>query len=256
MTERPPAAARRLDAEPHRRRAAARRRRPPSSSRRAARSGPARRSHARSTCGSRAPHRAVLGAALSGPGADAVPDRRDPRVPRHAARRLRCERRRVSRALGDDRRRAAVRLADARAVPRADPAGAGGGGRWSRSACRSCFGRRTRALSPWLEQQFGITLALDLASIQATRGREPGQRARPVRCSCSRASRPAACIVISILVNLALIPVVMFYLLRDWNMIGERIGQPGAAALAAEGAHDRARDRSTCSPSSCAGSCW
>jgi predicted PurR-regulated permease PerM len=30
-------------------------------------------------------------------------------------------------------------------------------------------------------------------------------------------------IIISVLVNLALIPVVMFYVLRDWNMIGERL---------------------------------
>ena len=58
------------------------------------------------------------------------------------------------------------------------------------------------------------------------------------------------------LVNLALIPVVMFYLLRDWNMIGERLCDAGAARLAAEDAHDRWPTSTACSPSSCAASSW
>ena len=62
-------------------------------------------------------------------------------------------------------------------------------------------------------------------------------------------------ILVSILVNLALIPVVMFYLLRDWNMIVERIDDlvPRAGCPRCRRSCPRS---TTCSPSSCAASCW
>ena len=63
-------------------------------------------------------------------------------------------------------------------------------------------------------------------------------------------------IVVSMLVNLALIPVVMFYLLRDWNMIGERLYALVPRDWLPQDAHDRRATSTACWPSSCAGRCW
>ena len=77
-------------------------------------------------------------------------------------------------------------------------------------------------VSPWLEQQFGVTLALDMASIKALVA-DNMDDARDLSLSVLAGLKTGSMILVSILVNLALIPVVMFYLLRDWNMIGERL---------------------------------
>jgi predicted PurR-regulated permease PerM len=77
-------------------------------------------------------------------------------------------------------------------------------------------------VSPWLEQQFGITIALDLASLKALVA-DNMEDARDLSLSLLSGLKTGSLIVVSILVNLALIPVVMFYLLRDWDMIGERM---------------------------------
>jgi len=77
-------------------------------------------------------------------------------------------------------------------------------------------------ISPWLEQQFGITIALDMASLKALLA-ENMDDARDLSLSLLSGLKTGSLIVVSILVNLALIPVVMFYLLRDWDMIGERL---------------------------------
>lgn len=77
-------------------------------------------------------------------------------------------------------------------------------------------------VSPWLEQQFGITIALDLASLKALVA-DNMEDARDLSLSLLSGLKTGSLIVVSILVNLALIPVVMFYLLRDWDMIGERL---------------------------------
>ncbi|MFO1311354.1 MAG: AI-2E family transporter [Burkholderiales bacterium] len=77
-------------------------------------------------------------------------------------------------------------------------------------------------VSPWLEAQLGITLALDMASIKALVA-ENMDDARDLSLSVLSGLKTGSMILVSILVNLALIPVVMFYLLRDWKMIGERL---------------------------------
>ena len=83
------------------------------------------------------------------------------------------------------------------------------------------------------------------------------RRARATcRCTLLSGVKTGGLIVLSVLVNLALIPVVMFYLLRDWNMIGERIDDLRAAALAARRCARSSPTSTTCSPSSCAASCW
>jgi predicted PurR-regulated permease PerM len=75
---------------------------------------------------------------------------------------------------------------------------------------------------PWLEERVGIKIALDVATIRAVIAdnlesvRDVGLR---VLSGVQRGGR----LLIALLINLALIPVVMFYLLRDWNRIVERI---------------------------------
>jgi predicted PurR-regulated permease PerM len=77
-------------------------------------------------------------------------------------------------------------------------------------------------ISPWLEQQLGITIALDMASLKALVA-DNMEDARDLSLSLLSGLKTGSVIVVSILVNLALIPVVMFYLLRDWDMIRERM---------------------------------
>jgi predicted PurR-regulated permease PerM len=84
------------------------------------------------------------------------------------------------------------------------------------------IGQGVARLSPWLESQFGITLAFDLASLK-TLVTENLDSARDLSLHLLSGLTTGGLILVSILVNLALIPVVMFYLLRDWNMIAERL---------------------------------
>jgi predicted PurR-regulated permease PerM len=80
----------------------------------------------------------------------------------------------------------------------------------------------TGAISPWLQQQFGVTLALDFESLKALVS-ENMDDARDLSLRLLAGVRSGGMILVTILVNLVLIPVVMFYLLRDWDMIGERV---------------------------------
>ena len=84
------------------------------------------------------------------------------------------------------------------------------------------LGRVTALAAPWLEQQFGISLALDLDSVKALVA-DNMDDARDLSLHVLAGVKAGGLILVSVLVNLALIPVVMFYLLRDWNMIGERL---------------------------------
>jgi predicted PurR-regulated permease PerM len=84
------------------------------------------------------------------------------------------------------------------------------------------LGQFVSRVSPWLEQHFGITLEFDLASIKSFVA-DNMEGARDISLSVLAGLKTGGLIVISILVNLVLIPVVMFYLLRDWSMIGDRL---------------------------------
>ncbi len=84
------------------------------------------------------------------------------------------------------------------------------------------FEQFTDHLAPWLQQRFGITLALDFESVRAFIA-ENAQEAKNLSMTLLSSVKTGGLIVVSVLVNLALIPVVMFYLLRDWNMIVARI---------------------------------
>ncbi len=76
--------------------------------------------------------------------------------------------------------------------------------------------------APWLEEKFGIALELDLASIKAmiADNMPDAQALTPKVLSSVKAG---GTLVLAIVINLALIPVVMFYLLRDWNVILKRV---------------------------------
>ncbi|MFO1325272.1 MAG: AI-2E family transporter [Burkholderiales bacterium] len=80
----------------------------------------------------------------------------------------------------------------------------------------------TTRLTPWIEQWFGVTLSFDLQSLKSL-VTENADDVRDLSLQLLSGVRTGGLIVVSVLVNLVLIPVVMFYLLRDWNMIGERL---------------------------------
>jgi predicted PurR-regulated permease PerM len=84
------------------------------------------------------------------------------------------------------------------------------------------FAQFTDHVAPWLQQRFGVTLALDFDSVRAFIA-ENAQEAKNLSMTLLSSVKTGGLIVVSVLVNLALIPVVMFYLLRDWNMIVARI---------------------------------
>jgi len=76
--------------------------------------------------------------------------------------------------------------------------------------------------APWLEEKFGIALELDLASIKAmiADNMPDAQALTPKVLSSVKAG---GTVILAVVINLALIPVVMFYLLRDWNVILQRV---------------------------------
>lgn len=80
----------------------------------------------------------------------------------------------------------------------------------------------TTRVAPWLEQHFGVNLTLDINSLKALVTENLGD-ARDLSLHLLSGVKTGGLFVVSVLVNLALIPVVMFYLLRDWTMIGERL---------------------------------
>ena len=84
------------------------------------------------------------------------------------------------------------------------------------------FAQFTARVAPILEEKFGITLALDFDSIRDF-VTENAQEARDLSVKLLSGVKTGGAIVLTLLVNLALIPVVMFYLLRDWNMLLERL---------------------------------
>ena len=77
-------------------------------------------------------------------------------------------------------------------------------------------------LAPWVEQRFGVTLSLDFESLKSFVTQNV-ESAHALSLRLLSGVKTGSRIALSILINLALIPVVMFYLLRDWKMIGQRL---------------------------------
>ena len=71
---------------------------------------------------------------------------------------------------------------------------------------------------PWVEEHFGVTLGLDLTTVREFLSQNASS-AQQLSLTLLSGVKTGGLILLSLLVNLALIPVVMFYLLRDWKMI-------------------------------------
>jgi len=85
-------------------------------------------------------------------------------------------------------------------------------------------GRLYGYVAPWLMQNFGIDLQLDAASIKGLIT-ENLDSAREIGLKVLSGLKAGGTLLLTIVINLALIPVVMFYLLRDWTTIVERIDE-------------------------------
>jgi len=75
---------------------------------------------------------------------------------------------------------------------------------------------------PWFDERFGIKLSLDVAAIRDFLA-ENTDTAQELSFRVLSGVKTGGLILLSLLVNLALIPVVMFYVLRDWNMLWQRL---------------------------------
>ena len=79
-------------------------------------------------------------------------------------------------------------------------------------------------IAPWLSDKIGIELDFDLASIRQL-VQENMADARDLSLKLLSELKAGGKVLLAILINLALIPVVMFYLLRDWNHLIDRVGE-------------------------------
>ncbi len=77
-------------------------------------------------------------------------------------------------------------------------------------------------VAPWIQERFGLTVSLDLESLK-TFVTENVESAHDLSLRLLSGVKTGSRIALSIVINLALIPVVMFYLLRDWKMFGQRL---------------------------------
>ncbi len=83
-------------------------------------------------------------------------------------------------------------------------------------------GQLNARVGPWLHDTLGIDLQLDMATIKQLIS-ENIESAETLSLKVLSSVKAGGTVVLGILINLALIPVVMFYLLRDWNRIVERV---------------------------------
>src|SRR6202171_6509329 len=79
-------------------------------------------------------------------------------------------------------------------------------------------------LAPWLNDKFGIQLQFDLESIKQLIA-DNLDSAQAVSLKVLTELKAGGMLLVGILINLVLIPVVMFYLLRDWSRIVRRLDE-------------------------------
>jgi predicted PurR-regulated permease PerM len=85
-------------------------------------------------------------------------------------------------------------------------------------------GKLYAQLAPWLDEKFGIQLQFDLDSIKQLIA-DNLDSAQVVSLKLLTGLKAGGTLLIGILINLVLIPVVMFYLLRDWSRIVVRLDE-------------------------------
>jgi predicted PurR-regulated permease PerM len=102
------------------------------------------------------------------------------------------------------------------------------------------LGQFLAQVAPWVEERLGITLAFDFATLREFIA-ENAQSAQELSLKLLSGVRAGSRIVLALLVNVALIPVVMVYLQRDWQVLMTRVyelmplhWQPKARELAGE----------------------
>jgi len=78
--------------------------------------------------------------------------------------------------------------------------------------------------APWLKQNLDLELDLDIASIRQFIA-DNMEGAQTLAAHVFSSLKAGGVAVLGVVINLALIPVVMFYLLRDWNTIVGRIDE-------------------------------
>ncbi len=80
-------------------------------------------------------------------------------------------------------------------------------------------------LTPWLKEKFGIQTDVfnisDVSNLLKAHWNEAGGVAKAIISSLSKSSM----VVVNWLMNIILIPVVTFYLLRDWDILTARVGE-------------------------------
>ena len=79
-------------------------------------------------------------------------------------------------------------------------------------------------IAPWLSDKLGIELQLDLATVKKLIA-EHLSSAQNISLRVIAGVRAGGALLLAILINMALVPVVMFYLLRDWETIVKRIDE-------------------------------
>ena len=77
-------------------------------------------------------------------------------------------------------------------------------------------------VAPWLQEHFGVELSLDLDTVRDFIA-ENAASAQELSLKLLSGVRAGSRIVLGLLVNFALIPVVMFYMLRDWWLLIARV---------------------------------
>jgi predicted PurR-regulated permease PerM len=83
--------------------------------------------------------------------------------------------------------------------------------------------RANTQLAPWLSR-FGVDVALDTASIKAFVLKYLDANLEDWMATALSSARIGGSILLAVLGNLLLVPMVLFYLLMDWNNLAQRIG--------------------------------
>ncbi len=79
-------------------------------------------------------------------------------------------------------------------------------------------------VSPWLREKFGLDMQLDLPALRRLIAQNVTGM-HDVSLRLWSGIRAGGTLLLAIVINLALIPVVMFYLLRDWDLVVDKIGE-------------------------------
>jgi predicted PurR-regulated permease PerM len=80
------------------------------------------------------------------------------------------------------------------------------------------------SVAPWLNDRFGIEVHLDMPALRKLVAQNVAS-ANDLYIRLLHGIRAGGTMLLTIVINLVLIPVVMFYLLRDWNVIVRRVGE-------------------------------